>query len=106
MAAALRRTELAALRVADLELVREGVRLMIRHSKTDKEGARPAIAIALPAGKVFKPVTPRKAWQGVRGEAAGPPFLQIDPQGRFTKTPMSDRSVARLVQRYGAGGGA
>lgn len=103
MAAALRRTGLAALRVPDLELVREGVRLMIRHSKTDQEGARPAIAV--PAGKVFKPVAPRKAWRGVRGEAAGPPFLQINPQGHLTKTPMSDRSVARLVQRYGAGGG-
>jgi site-specific recombinase XerD len=27
-------------------------------------------------------------------------FLQINPQGRLTREAMSDRSVARLIQRY------
>jgi hypothetical protein len=29
-------------------------------------------------------------------------FVQIDPQGRLTREAMSDRSVARLIQRYAA----
>jgi integrase len=98
MAAALRRSELVALQMADLELVREGVKLTIRHSKTDQEGAGQVIAV--PAGKVLKPVARLNAWLNVRGGAAGPLFLQIDPQGRPMHKPMSDRSVARLVQRY------
>lgn len=100
LAAALRRSELVALQLADLELVREGVTLTIRHSKTDQAGAGQVIAV--PAGKVLKPVAQLNAWLAVRGGAAGPLFLQIDPQGRLTREPMSDRSVARLIQRYAA----
>jgi site-specific recombinase XerD len=100
LAAALRRSELVALQLVDHELVREGLKLTIRHSKTDQEGAGQVIAV--PAGKVLRPVARLNAWLNVRGGAPGPLFLQIDPQGRLTKEPMSDRSVARLVQRYAA----
>ena len=53
LAAALRRSELVALQLADLELVREGLKLTIRHSKTDQEGEGQVIAV--PSGKVLKP---------------------------------------------------
>ena len=98
LAAALRRSELVGLQLADLDLVREGVKLTIRHSKTDQNGVGQVIAV--PSGKVLKPVARLNAWLAVRGGAAGPLFLQIDPQGRLTDQTMSDRSVARLVQRY------
>lgn len=98
LAAALRRSELVALQLADCELVREGLRLTIRHSKTDQEGEGQVIAV--PSGKVLKPVARLNAWLAVRGGRAGPLFYQIDPQGRLTDRAMSDRSVARLVQRY------
>ena len=54
----------------------------------------------MPTGKVLKPVARLNAWLAARGGSAGPLFLQIDPQGRLTDKPMSDRSVARLIQRY------
>jgi site-specific recombinase XerD len=98
LAAALRRSELVALHQADLELVKEGLKLTIRHSKTDQEGAGQAIAV--PVGKLLKPVALLKAWLNLRGGEEGPLFLQIDPQGRLTREAMSDRSVARLIQRY------
>lgn len=98
LAAALRRSELVALQLKDCEPVREGLKLTVRHSKTDQQGEGQVIAV--PAGKVVKPVARLNAWLGVRGGAAGPLFLQIDPHGRLTAEPMSDRSVARLVQRY------
>lgn len=100
LAAALRRSELVALQLADLELVREGLRLTIRHSKTDQDGAGQVIAV--PAGKRLKPVAHLNAWLAVRGGAPGPLFTRIAPHGRLTTAPMSDRSVARLVQRYAA----
>jgi integrase len=100
LAAALRRSELVALQLADLELVREGLRLTIRHSKTDQDGAGQVIAV--PAGKRLKPVAHLNAWLAVRGGAPGPLFTRIDPHGRLTTEAMSDRSVARLVQRYAA----
>lgn len=98
LAAALRRSELVALEWRDVELVDKGLKLTLRHSKTDQEGEGQVIAV--PAGKVLKPVERLKAWLAVRGHGAGPLFYQIDPQGRLTDAPMSDRSIARLIQRY------
>jgi hypothetical protein len=53
----------------DLELVCEGLKLTIRHSKTDQEGQGQVIAV--PAGKVLKPVALLNALLAVRGRAAG-----------------------------------
>ncbi|WP_458732845.1 site-specific integrase [Sphingobium xenophagum] len=98
LAAALRRSELVALEWRDVELVEEGLKLTLRHSKTDQEGEGQVIAV--PAGKTLRPVERLKAWLAVRGGGAGPLFYQIDPQGRLTDKPMSDRSIARLIQKY------
>ncbi len=98
LAAALRRSELVALERRDVEMVEKGLKLTLRHSKTDQEGEGQVIAV--PAGKTLKPVERLKAWLAVRGGSAGPLFYQIDPQGRLTDKPMSDRSIARLIQKY------
>ena len=98
LAAALRRSELVALELRDVELVEKGLKLTLRHSKTDQEGKGQLIAV--PTGKTLKPVHRLKAWVAVRGGKAGPLFYQIDPQGRLTDKPMSDRSIARLIQKY------
>ncbi len=98
LAAALRRSELVALEWRDVELVEKGLRLTLRHSKTDQEGQGQVIAV--PSGKTLKPVKRLQAWLAVRGGGAGPLFYRIDPQGRMTDKPMSDRSIARLIQKY------
>lgn len=98
LAAALRRSELVALKRLDVEMVDKGLKLTLRHSKTDQEGEGHVIAV--PSGKTLKPVERLKAWLAVRGNSAGPLFYQIDPQGRLTDQPMSDRSIARLIQKY------
>lgn len=98
LAAALRRSELVALQLADLELVREGIMLKIRHSKTDQKGEGQVIAV--PSGKVLKPGIRLNEWLSVRGGEPGPLFYGANAQGLLTKQPMSDRSVARMIQRY------
>jgi site-specific recombinase XerD len=98
LAAALRRSELVALEWRDVELVDKGLKLTLRHSKTDQEGEGQVIAV--PSGKTLKPVERLKAWLAVRVQGAGPLFYQIDPQGRLTDKAMSDRSIARLIQKY------
>jgi len=52
--AALRRSELVALDVQDLVPDRDGLRLLIRRSKTDQEGAGQEIAV--PHGRHLRPV--------------------------------------------------
>jgi integrase len=98
LAAALRRSELVALEWRDVVMVDKGLKLTLRHSKTDQEGEGQVIAV--PSGKTLKPVERLKVWLAVRGGGAGPLFYQIDPQGRLTDKPMSDRSIARLIQKY------
>jgi site-specific recombinase XerD len=98
LAAALRRSELVALQLADIAPVEQGLTVFIRHSKTDQEGE--GATIAVPAGKVLRPVAHLNAWLTVRGETPGPLFTRVGTKGEFTLAPMSDRSVARLVKRY------
>ncbi|MFM5923479.1 MAG: tyrosine-type recombinase/integrase [Novosphingobium sp.] len=98
LAAALRRSELVALEARDVEMVDKGLKLTLRHSKTDQEGEGQVIAV--PSGKSLKPVERLKAWLAVRGGSAGPLFTRIDPQGKLTDREMSDRSIARLIQKY------
>jgi site-specific recombinase XerD len=100
LASALRRSELVALQLADVRLVQAGARLTIRTSKTDQEGEGQCIAI--PNGSTILPVARLKAWLAVRGEAPGPLFTRAPQQGPMTLLPMSDRSIARIVQKYAA----
>jgi site-specific recombinase XerD len=63
-AAALRRSELVALDVGDLETVDDGVFVHVRRSKTDQEGLGDQIAI--PRGAKLRVVEAIEAWVGVR----------------------------------------
>ena len=98
LASALRRSELVALRLSDVQLVKQGARITIRHSKTDQEGEGQVIAI--PNGQTILPVARLKAWLAVRGEVLGPLFARLCARGELTASPMSDRAIARLVQKY------
>ncbi|EZP68587.1 Phage integrase [Novosphingobium resinovorum] len=98
LAAALRRSELVALQLADIQLVDQGLTVRVGHSKTDQEGE--GATIAVPAGKVLHPVAHLNAWLTVRGGAPGPLFTRVGTRGEFTLEAMSDRSVARLVKSY------
>ena len=100
LASALRRSELVALELADVELVKEGARITIRHSKTDQEGEGQVIAI--PTGQTILPIARLKAWLAVRGQDAGPLFTRFAARGGQTNLPMSDRAIARIVQKYAA----
>jgi integrase len=100
LASAMRRSEMVALELADVQLVKEGARITIRSSKTDQEGEGQVIAI--PHGQTILPVARLKAWLAVRGDAPGPLFTRFAAHGQMTDLPMSDRAVARLVQKYAA----
>ncbi len=104
MACCLRRSELVALDVADLERVPEGLRVTVRRSKTDQEG-RGAV-VAVPEGRQLRPVAALEAWLRAAGVTEGPVFRRLTRDGtRATAEPMSDRAVARVVQTRVAAAG-
>ncbi|MGI4953303.1 MAG: site-specific integrase [Janthinobacterium lividum] len=98
MAGAFRRSELVALRLADLEQVPEGLRVTIRRSKTDQDGA--GATIAIPEGRRLRPKALLNAWIEQGRISDGFLFRRLvpGPAGGATASPMSDRAVARLVQ--------
>ncbi len=98
MASCLRRSELVALRLADLRRVPEGIRVTILRSKGDQEGK--GVEIAVPEGRRLKPVLHLEDWLARGGVADGWLFRRISNDGKkVTGDPMSDRAVARVVQR-------
>lgn len=102
-AAALRRSEVAALNAEDLELAPEGIRLSVRRSKTDQESA--GYVIAIPQGTKLRPMQAIKDWLAASGITEGPLFRPIGKGGRLAATSLSDKSVAEIVKRYAGAAG-
>ncbi|MCD0415701.1 tyrosine-type recombinase/integrase [Rubrivivax sp. JA1024] len=102
-AGALRRSELVALQVSDLQMHRKGMLLRIRRSKTDQDGA--GVQLPIPRGGHLKPVAALEAWLAAAGITEGPLFREIDRHGHVGAAALSDRSVARIVKKVmGAAG--
>jgi site-specific recombinase XerD len=102
-AAARRRSELVALAVEDLEEVPEGIRLTVRRSKTDQQGA--GYMIAIPAGIRLRPLMVVRTWLDAAGITSGPLFRSINKAGRVSEEGLSGRTVADIVKQYAAAAG-
>ena len=103
MAAALRRSELVALKIDDVAVTPEGLMITVRKSKTDQEGE--GAIIAIPEGRRIRPKALLLAWIARAGFDNGPVFRKLTPQGRITAKPMSDRGVALVVKARAAAAG-
>ena len=68
-AGAFRRSELVALEVSDLAFEPDGLRVQIRHSKTDQEGQGHEVAV--PHGARLLPVRAVQAWIAAAGIMEG-----------------------------------
>jgi site-specific recombinase XerD len=97
-AGALRRSELVALNVADVEEVPEGLRVTIRRGKTDQEGRGAVIAIV--PGEVACPVAALRAWLEAAEITEGPLFRPIRRGGHVQANRLTDRSVANIVKAH------
>jgi site-specific recombinase XerD len=104
-AAALRRTELVALTLEDVQYVPEGLVLTIRGSKTDQERAGQKVAIALGKTPETCPVYALRAWLLAGGIASGSLFRAVTRWGHVQPEGMSDQVVALLVKKYAQAAG-
>jgi site-specific recombinase XerD len=109
-ASALRRSELVALDIGDLEFAPEGLIITVRRSKTDQEGR--GYRIGIPSSAVgLCPVEAVRTWIQRRSEKDLPPGdplfvkLGIAAAGKWWHPPrgrLSDRMVSAIVKRYAA----
>lgn len=98
-AGAFRRSELVALNIEDIEEDTEGLRILIRRSKTDQAGEGRWVGI--PRGQHLEtcPVRAYQAWIEAADISSGPVFRRINRHGQIFDDRMDDRAVARIVKQ-------
>ncbi len=96
-AGALRRSELAALALADLEPKPGRLLLHLRRSKTDREARGQAVGIAHGQHPLIDPIAALDAWLALRGAAPGPLFTSLRG-GRPSLLPISGNAVSNIVK--------
>ncbi len=82
----------------DLTETPDGLRVLIRHSKTDQEGQGQEVAI--PRGYRLRPVEAVQAWLAARGDHRGPSVPARAERQRLQAVALKAPSVAVIVQRY------
>ena len=98
-AGAFRRSELAALRISDLEVTADGLRVTIRKSKTDQEGHGQTIAI--PMGAKLMVVKALNDWLEAANINDGHLFCPITKGDTLRASlALTDRSIATIVKKY------
>jgi integrase len=103
-AAALRRSELVALNVDDLERVKEGVIVHVRRSKTDQKGEGRKIAV--PYGRSSAcPVKAVENWLKHAHISEGPLFRSVARSGRVMSARLTAQSVALILKKYAQSAG-
>lgn len=104
-AAALRRSELAGLEItrrggaAWIEERLDGLVVHLARSKTDQSGEGAEIGVPYGSNMETCPVRSYRAWITAAELKEGPAFRPIDRYGRIGSEAVTDRAVARIVQR-------
>ena len=97
-ACALRRGELVALDVADVEFVAAGMAVTVRQSKTDQEGVGCVLSIRYGQHPESCPVRALRAWLDAAGIVDGAIFRSTKTHGQIGDRVTSDY-VARIVKK-------
>lgn len=105
-AGAFRRSELAALDVADLVDHADGLRVTVRRSKTDQEGR--GIEKAIPHGRFIRPVALIREWLDAADITEGPVFRPVSRSGNVRKSAivtdmpprLTTQAIADILKRY------
>jgi len=93
---ALRRSELVAIRVEDVEVTADGIKVTLPRSKTDQEGAGQVVAIL--DGPRLRVKASIAAWKAAAGIEAGPLFRSIMKNESVQDRAITDRTVADIVK--------
>jgi integrase len=95
-AGALRRCELTALSLADVESTTAGLLLTLRRSKTDQEGRGHVVGVAHGNHQLTDPVAVLDAWLALRGHEPGPLFTRVF-SSRIHREPLTGNTVTRMI---------
>ena len=95
-----RRTELVSIDYNDVEMVPEGVKIVIRRSKTDQFGEGMAKGLPYFTNQNYCPVLHLKKWLELSNIKSGPIFRRFSKSFKLSKNRLTDQSVALLLKNY------
>jgi len=85
-----------------VEITKDGVVLIIRHSKTDQESQGRKVGIPYGSNPDTCPLRALQAWLETSGIVEGPIFRPVTRHGRILAHRLSTNAVAGIVKRYAA----
>ena len=95
-----RRTELISIDYEDLEFVKEGLKIIIKRSKTDQLGQGMIKGIPYFANMDYCPVINLKKWLEISKIKNGPIFRRFTKSLGLTDKRLTDQSVVFLMKKY------
>jgi integrase len=101
-AGGMRRSEIVALDVGDLQLGEEGFVVQIQRSKTDQSGTGRKIGIPYGQDPLTCPVKAVLAWVEAAMLTSGPLFRGVNRWNRPLPTRLSDKVIWRVVKKWAA----
>ncbi len=93
-----RRTELISIDYEDLEFVDEGVKIIIKRSKTDQFGEGMIKGLPYFSKETYCPVTNLKNWLKISKIKNGPIFRRFAKGSALTKNRLTDQSVVLIIK--------
>lgn len=97
-AGAFRRSELVSLNVEDLDFTSDGLKVLLRRSKTDQRGEGFTKGILYGSISDYCPIRSVKKWIEIAGLEDGPLFRPIDRHGNVKEKRLDSRAVALVVK--------
>ena len=95
-----RRSELVSIDYNDVELVSEGVKIVIRRSKTDQFGEGMVKGLPYFSNQNYCPVLHLKKWLELSNIKTGPIFRRFSKSFKLSENRLTDQSVALLIKYY------
>ena len=95
-----RRTELVSIDYEDLEFVPEGVKIIIRRSKTDQFGEGMIKGLPYFSNQIYCPVLHLKNWLEISNIKSGPIFRKFNKGFSLSDNRLTDQTVALLLKNY------
>ena len=104
-AGALRRSELVALTVEDIEFTEQGAIVRIRRSKTNQTGEREQVELNFGTRAETCPVRNLRAWLDFAEISTGPVFRSVNRHGHVLPGPLTGKAVGLILKRIASAHG-
>ena len=95
-----RRTELISIDYEDLEFVSEGLKIIVKRSKTDQFGEGMIKGLPYFANNIYCPVKNLQIWLELSKIKSGPIFRRFSKGLSLTNDRLTDQSVVLLIKKY------